>query len=45
MVGQVSTAADALGPLDVRPTQKDYSGPLVDVLGGESGDNNMITER
>lgn len=45
MVGQVSTAADALGPLDVWPTQKDYSGPLVDVLGGESGDNKVITER
>lgn len=38
MVGQVSTAADALGSLDVWPTQKDHSGPLVDIFWGESGD-------
>lgn len=38
MVGQVSTAADALGPLDVGPTQKDHSRPLVVIFGGEPGD-------
>lgn len=42
MVGQVSAAIDALGSLDVWPTQKDNSGPLVDIFWGEPGDIKAI---
>ena len=38
VVGQVSATADALGSLEVGPTQENHSGPLVDVFWGESGD-------
>lgn len=38
VVGQVSTTADALGSLEVGPTQENHSGPLVDVFWGEPGD-------
>lgn len=44
MVGQVSATANALGSLDVWPTQKDHSGPLVDIFWGESGDIQEITK-
>lgn len=32
MVGQVSTTADALGSLNMGPTQKDHGGSLVDIF-------------
>lgn len=44
VVGQVSSAADALSPLDVRPTQENHSGPLVDILWSEPGDNPLISQ-
>lgn len=45
VVGQVSTTADALGSLDVWPTQEDHSGPLVDIFWCESGDIHEITSQ
>lgn len=45
VVGQVPTTADALGSLDVWPTQKDHSGPLVDIFWVESGDIKETTKR
>lgn len=44
-VGQVSSAADALGSLDVWPTQEDHSGPLVDIFWGESGNIQEMTNK
>lgn len=44
VVGQVSATADALSPLDVRPTQQNHNGPLVDVLWSEPGDNPVMSQ-
>lgn len=38
VIGQVSTAADALGSLEMGPTKQNHGGPLVDIFRGESGD-------
>lgn len=36
VVGQVSSTADALSSLNMGPTQKDHSGPLMVIFWGES---------
>ena len=45
MVGQVSTTADALGPLIVGPTKKDDYGLLVDVFWVEPGESEKKIKR
>ena len=44
VIGQVASAADALSPLDVGPTQQGHRGPLVHVLRGQSGGRGRKTD-